>query len=108
MSAAGALLCESLLACFLSARIALGLELSADTLFFGVAWKAPGVSEAPGVPGVRTLAAADGGTLFGPPGEGTCAQALHESNAATGNATIDMDRRYTVLSFRTSKRPMAL
>jgi hypothetical protein len=68
-----------------------GLELALGGLLLGVLSKAPGVSEAPGVPGVRSVAAPDGetgGPSGGPPPPGGVAWAhvVAASNTASGKA----------------------
>jgi len=79
------------------------LELTAGESLFRFVSKAPGVSAAPGVPGVRSVAAADGATLFAPPAgpsrpaEPTWAHVGTDSKTASGNAAIDLLRPYMVL-----------
>jgi hypothetical protein len=109
VSASGALLSDPFRACFLSLRISAGLNvIGAESL----AWldcKAPGVSEAPGVPGVCVIAAPDGAVAFGPPiaplppGDATCAQAFKESRPARDIVAIDVIRLRIVFSRRTFK-----
>jgi hypothetical protein len=65
VSASGALLSEAFRACFLSLRMSAGLKLVGAESWLDC--KAPGVSEAPGVPGVWVIAAPDGAVAFGPP-----------------------------------------
>ncbi len=64
-----------------SSSFAAGAEFAARGLSLGRLSKAPGVSEAPGVPGVRTVAAAEGETAW--------PQALTASDSARGSAMID-------------------
>jgi hypothetical protein len=88
----GALLSDAFRACFLSARISAGLKpVGAESLPW-LDCKAPGVSEAPGVPGVWVDEAPDGSAPFGPPGDATCAQALEESRPATDIIAIAVVR----------------
>jgi hypothetical protein len=62
-------------------------------------WSAAGVSDAPGVPGVRVMAAPEGAAAFGPPvvvspPEGvtlTCAQAPAESTAVSVAAAVNLN-----------------
>jgi hypothetical protein len=102
-SAAAAFFRDSFATCFFSAASLRGLELTAAELSLGLVCRVPGVSDAPGVPGVRSVAAPDGAAAFGPPacplssGE-TCPQALIQSNAATGSTANQIVRVYTMIT----------
>ena len=105
----GALLSDALRACFLSLRISAGLN--GEESLGWLDCKAPGVSEAPGVPGVCVVAAPDGAVAFGPPiappppgvGDATCAQALTESRPARDIVAIDVIRLRIAFSSETFK-----
>jgi len=78
-----------------------GLELTLGGLLLGLVSKAPGVSEAPGVPGVRTVAAPDGETGgpspgAPPPAEAAWAHVVAESKTASGQAARDTIGLYMV------------
>jgi hypothetical protein len=104
VSDTGALLSDAFRACFLSARISARLKLTGAEPFAWLDCKAPGVSEAPGVPGVCVIAAPDGAVAFGPPiappppGDATCAQALNENRPASDIVAIDVIRLHIVFS----------
>jgi hypothetical protein len=109
VSDTGALLSDAFRACFLSARISAALKLAGPESLAWLDCKAPGVSEAPGVPGVCVIAAPDGAVPFGPPiappppGDATCAQALDESRPAREIVAIEMIRLRIVFYPRHSK-----
>jgi len=90
-AAAAAFLRESFAACFFSAEICRGLEPTATELSLELACEAPGVSDAPGVPGVRVVAAADGVGA-------ACPHALIQINAASGNIALQTVRVHTVIA----------
>jgi hypothetical protein len=64
-----------------SSALRTGPEFAAGALSFGRLSKAPGVSEAPGVPGVRTAAAAEGDSAW--------PHAIIVTDSARGSTTID-------------------
>jgi hypothetical protein len=107
VSASGALLSDAFRACFLSLRMSAGLK-GAESLTW-LDCRAPGVSEAPGVPGVCVVAAPDGAVAFGPPiappppGEATCAEALKDSRPARDIVAIDVIRLRIAFSPETFK-----
>jgi len=67
VSASGALLSDAFRACFLSLRMSAALKVVEAESLVWLDCKAPGVSEAPGVPGVWVIAAPDGAVALGPP-----------------------------------------
>lgn len=83
--------------------VSLGAELTLGASLLGFDINAPGVSDAPGVPGVRTVAAAEGVTGAAPSGlSAPCtaiwAQVVTESIAASGKASSASVRLFMVLT----------
>ncbi|HEY4341481.1 MAG TPA: hypothetical protein VGM97_16165 [Steroidobacteraceae bacterium] len=89
-AAVAAFFLESFAACFFSAEILRGLESSVTELSIGLPCEVSGVSAAPGVPGVRVVAA--------PVGAVACPQALMDISAAIGIMAIQTLRMYTVVT----------